>query len=571
MRLLPLFFLSFFIFACQPAQKQAEPSSELGKISFEVEGSTEAMPHFERGVAALHNFWYPEALEAFQKAREIDPDFVMAHWGEAMSHNRTFWQVQDREAALAVLQELGTTSEERLKLASSDKERLFLESLDMLYNASDDKLARDRAYMRFMRSFHEKYPDDQEVASFYALSLLGILRNNQGNEKERMEAAAVAQKVIAQNSEHPGAVHYLIHAMDDPLHAPLALDAARTYARIAPESNHALHMPSHIFVQLGLWDEVVSSNTDAFAASQKWVARKDLDISEWDYHSLAWMSYGYEQGGQFSKSADNLQLIKTSAAETGGGGSIDYYLPIMQGNYILNSQKWEVLPAPEWQDKKGRSLYAQVSYLLASGLSAVHLEDFESAENVLALMQQIRENFNSKEVDKPYYRQLIRINESALGGFLHFARGDAESARQLFETGTSLEESMNPPTGPPDVIKPIHELYGEVLLEMGEARQAMEAFAISLERTPGRSASLLGMARAAEMADDRPTAYQYYQDFLNNWENADADQAEVPEAEQYLALNPGQEGKATAYLPTPLQVSSLDERLSISQCLPTGM
>lgn len=563
-----IIFLCFSFFACQNNSQTAAPETRLGKIAFEVKGSPEALPHFERGVAALHNFWYPEALEAFQQARAIDPDFAMAYWGEAMSYNRTFWQVQDKEAARKVLQELGATPDERLQKTASEKERMFLQSLDLLYGDEEDKLLRDRAYMNFMKNFYQRYPRDHEVATFYALSLLGILRNNQGNEKERMEAGAVAQKVMAENGEHPGAVHYLIHAMDDPLHAPLALDAARTYARIAPESNHALHMPSHIFVQLGLWDEVVSSNTAAFAASQKWVERKGLTISDWDYHSLAWKSYGYEQGGQFENSAANLQVIKDAVAEVGGGSS-DYYLPVMQGNFIVNSQQWQVLPLPDWKEKKGRALYAQVSYLLASGLSAVNLKSWQAAEEALSHMEQIREVFEAQEDD--YYVNLIQINEKALKGYQRFAKGKNDESRQLFEEGLALEESMNPPTGPPDVIKPIHELYGEVLLEMGDPQAAMESFAIALERTPKRSASLLGMARAAEEINDRSTAYQYYQEFLQNWENADPNQAEIPEAEQFLALNPEQEGMAAAYLPTPLQTASLDQRLSINQCLPTGM
>ena len=135
----------------------------------------------------------------------------------------------------------------------------------------------------------------------------------------------------------------------------------------------------------------------------------------------------------------------------------------------------------------------------------------------------------------------------------------------------AIEESMNPPTGPPDVIKPIHELYGEVLLALDKPEAARDAFAVSLERMPGRSASLLGMARAAELLNDRPLAYQYYQDFLNNWDEADPNQAEVPEAEQYLVLNPDQEDQLSAFVPTPLLMSSMEQRLSISQCLPTGM
>ncbi len=572
-RLLSCLFLWVFLFSCQPAgqDKQASETnaarSTLGKIDFEVAGSEEAMPHFMRGIAALHSFWYPEALEAFQKTREIDPAFAMAYWGEAMAYNRTFWQIQDKEQALEVLNALASNPEDRLDMVKSEKEKLFLQSLDILYGENEDKLVRDRAYMQFMKQFYEKHPDDHEVAAFYALSLLGVLRNNQGNEKERMQAAAVVQQILADNDQHPGAVHYLIHALDDPLHAPMALEAAYTYAKIAPEANHALHMPSHIFVQLGLWDEVIKSNIDAFAASQKWVEKKGLTIADWDYHSLAWMSYGYEQSGQFEKSRQNLQKIKEAAAEVEGGAT-DYYMPVMEANYIVNSENWQVLPVPEMAGKDGRARYAACGQMLASGLSAVKMEKWKAAEEALAYMSAVKQKF--QEQDDAYHVKLCEINEKALGGYLQFAQGNSAESQRLFEEGLSLEESMNPPTGPPDVVKPIHELYGEVLLDMGEGKQAMEAFAIALERTPQRSASVLGMARAAEMTNDHATAYQYYEQFLENWKSADSNQAEIPEAEQYMSLNPEQAEEASAYLPSPIQVP-MDQRLSIDQCLPTGM
>ncbi|WKN30003.1 hypothetical protein PZB74_13615 [Porifericola rhodea] len=556
------------LFACRPqstTDKQSQAS--LGKIIFEVSGNEEAKPHFIRGVAALHNFWYPEAQEAFQKAIDADPDFAMAYWGLAMAHNSTLWQNQDKEAALKVLNQLGATSEERLLKAKTEKEKSYLKSLDFLYSQEENKLKRDNAYMQFMKDFYVSYPEDQEVAAFYALSLLGVLRPEQDDVKERMEAAAVSQKIIKQNGQHPGAVHYLIHALDDPLHAPMALEAAYTYAEIAPESNHALHMPSHIFVQLGLWREVINSNVDAFAASQKWVEKKGLDITELDYHSLSWMSYGYEQCGQFSKSFENLQQIKTNYAEL-AGKSMERYMPQMEASYIINGEYWQILPEPELEGLSGRILYTRCSQMLASGLSAVHLDDQQAANKALDYMALIRKMFVDRQ--DTYHAKLCEINEKALAGFIAYHQGEVSDSRSLFEQGLSLEESMEPPSGPPDVVKPIHELYGEVLLEMNMPQEAMNAFAHSLKLMPRRSASLLGMARAAELLNDGPTAFEYYSEFLSNWKDADPNQSEVPEAEQFLKLYPELADQATAYYPLPLNVP-MDQRLSMNQCLPSGM
>src|SRR2546428_3878909 len=281
----------------------------LGKIDFATSGSPQAQAHFLRGVAALHSFWFEEALDAFRDSTRVDPDFMMGYWGEAMANNHPLWSEQDTAAGRKIIAKIGETQ----KLAP--KERAFIDAVKLLYG-DGDKLARDRAYSAAMEKMYRQYPDDLEVAAFYALSLLGTVRPEEKSFRRQIQAGAIALDIYQKNPNHPGAAHYIIHAFDDPDHAVLALPAARRYADIAPEAHHARHMPSHIFLQLGMWPEAAASNQSAWTASDAWVKSKGLPVSWRDYHSLHWLLYVYLQQGRHSKAEELLSLMSKTMAES---------------------------------------------------------------------------------------------------------------------------------------------------------------------------------------------------------------------------------------------------------------
>ncbi|HKG98739.1 MAG TPA: hypothetical protein VKA97_13040, partial [Pyrinomonadaceae bacterium] len=222
--------------------------SQLGRVEFPTSGSEKAQAHFLRGLAALHSFWYEEALDAFRESTKVEPDFAMGYWGEAMAHNHPLWSEQDIAAARQVLARIKETP----KL--TERERAYLAAVKLLYGDAD-KAARDAAYSAAMEKIYRTYPDDLDAAAFYSLSLLGRVRGEEKSYRLQAKAGAIALEVYQKNPNHPGAAHYIIHAFDDPDHAILALPAARRYASIAPEAHHARHMPSHIFLQLGMWPE----------------------------------------------------------------------------------------------------------------------------------------------------------------------------------------------------------------------------------------------------------------------------------------------------------------------------
>src|SRR5437868_8272828 len=303
-----VFTLALLIAICLPSAALGQGASALGKISFETSGSSASQAHFLRGVAALHSFWFEEALDEFRQSTKADPNFMMGYWGESMALNHPLWSEQDTEAAKQVIKKI------RDDVKVTDRERAYLNAVKALYGEGD-KLARDMAYCAAMEKIYSNYPDDLEAAAFYALSLLGAVRPGDKGYRAQALAGAIALDVYARNPDHPGAAHYIIHAFDDPEHAILALPAARRYAQIAPDAHHARHMPAHIFLQLGMWTEAAAANESSWATSDAWVKRKNLPLSMRDYHSLQWLQYIYLQQGRYSKAEDLLAIVRKDMAE----------------------------------------------------------------------------------------------------------------------------------------------------------------------------------------------------------------------------------------------------------------
>jgi tetratricopeptide (TPR) repeat protein len=274
-------------------------AESLGKIDFPTTGTAPARAHFVRGVLALHSFFYDEALDEFRAATQAEPGFAMGYWGEAMAHNHTIWDHQDTEAARAALGKIGATSRLRAR------ERAWIDAVRLLYG-NGEKPARDRAYAQALEKMAREYPDDLEVASFQAVALLGTLDSEEPALATRMRAGALALEVLAKNPDHPGAAHYVIHAFDDADHARIALAAARRYAQIAPAAFHARHMPSHIFVNLGMWEEAAAANESSFAASEAWVTRRKHPTAKLDFHSLGWLAEIYHQQGRLKKTEETV-------------------------------------------------------------------------------------------------------------------------------------------------------------------------------------------------------------------------------------------------------------------------
>ena len=484
-------------------------TQQFGSISFPNSGAPAAQEAFLTGVKALHNFQFDEAAVAFQAAEKADPNFALAYWGEAMSHNHPLWAQQDLEKAKAALEKLAPTHEARLAKAKLPKEKALLDAMQTLYFGPGDKLARDIAYSATMARMYEQWPDDHEIGTFYALSLLGTVRPGDTGYRRQALAASIAEKIFARNPNHPGAAHFIIHSFDDPDHAPLALEAANAYAKIAPSAAHALHMPSHIYVQRGMWQQVVDSNVVAYKAAVDLNTKLKLAEGREDFHTLGWLSYGNLMLGKFDESRKNVEMAKAAADRNPASAGIrDGYLG-MRARHIQETGQWEKLELPaaaapatgDHANMPGMNMgppQGSATWVYIVGVSAAKLGDMATADAAEAQLKVIRERAQGGPNAYAVRPHLVR--EKELGAIIRWAKGQKEEALALAKAAVDVEMTMEAPSGPPDPIKPAFELYGELLAEAGRDKEAAAAFEQSLLRTPNRTPSVKGLARVAAKA-----------------------------------------------------------------------
>jgi tetratricopeptide (TPR) repeat protein len=472
---------------------QTPATGELGTIHFPTSAAPAAQMPFLVGVKALFNFEFDTAAEAFQQAQKADPGFALAYWGEAMSFNHPLWAEQDLAAARRVMERLAPTASARAAKAPEGKERALVEAIDVLFGAGD-KLARDIAYANAMKGIHEHYPGDDELTEFYALALLGTARPGEKSVRNAMQAAALSEDVLRRNPQHPGAAHFIIHAFDDPDHAALGLAAARAYSKIAPAAPHALHMPSHIFVQLGMWDDVVQSNVVAYKAAVALAERKNLPRGREDFHTLSWLQYAYLEQGNTEEARKCLDAAKLVADRDSSPRVRDGYAS-MAARQIVETARWQklALPGGSVTDGGAPGYDGSAAYVLAAGLGAARLGDLVTANIALDRLKAMRQQAESGS--NAYRAKPFAIMEKEVAAGVALAQKDAPAAERLLKEATAIELSLDAPSGPPEPIKPSFELYGELLLDLNRPKEAAAQFELALGRMPNRRASLMGLAR----------------------------------------------------------------------------
>ena len=497
----------------------------LGTVTFPTSASGPAQDHFLRGVTIMHSFGWKEARAEFQAAQRLDPDFALAYWGEALCYNHPLIGERDAETPKDVLRRLGDTPEARLAKAPTHREKGFVRAVEALVLGDGDTLARRRAYMAAMRDLHEAYPDDEEVAAFYALSLL--MSAGRGDEAMRSNvlAGAVAMQLLDRNPNHPGAAHYTIHAFDDPIHAPLALPAARVFARIAEKVSHARHMPSHIFIQRGMWAQVSASNQSAYEAAVDLYEPGDrLDDM---VHALDWGQYGDLQRGDYRRAARWIELMEGIAERVPDDELAAIRLAGVKARYAIEREDWRPEPFTD------RTMATQ---LLASGLGAVHTGDFDLAERVANRLAEKADEAASLDDYRFYYSltdKPLKIMNREIAGLLEIARGNTEAGLALLRESVDIDESRRPPNGAPIPQKPAHELYGEALLAAGRPEEALAMFERSAQRMLNRPLSLRGLARAHVALGNVDEARRAYARLEAGWYGRDV--AWRQEAAGYVA------------------------------------
>ncbi len=468
-----------------PAPLAAQPV-RLGEVSFPVSATGAAAREFRTGVLYLHSFEYDSAAAAFRRAQQRAPHFAMAYWGEAMTYTHPVWNQQDTAAARAALGRLAPTREARRAAADTPRERDYLDAVEVLYGPGP-KAARDTAYAAAMARVAAAHPEDAEAQTFFALALLGL---NQGERDvpTYMRAAAIAGPVFAAHPTHPGAAHYLIHAFDDPAHAPLGLPAARAYSGIAPDAPHAQHMTSHIFLALGMWDATVHANEVASTYHDS--AGRSLHLTCGHYGE--WLQYAYLQQGRPKAAANvmaecgaQIRNARNSRPQMGRSS-----LAHMRAVQIVDGM---VDTAPAAGDSAGLSAYGRAFVALGDAHAAAHRGDTATLRTARATLAGLPDALPSGYGE---------IATRQTDGLLARATGDSAAALAALRRAAAVEDSLPVEFGPPLVVKPSHELLGETLLALGRPADARVEFDRQLTRTPRRAATLLDLARAARAAGD---------------------------------------------------------------------
>jgi tetratricopeptide (TPR) repeat protein len=490
--MLAIAFTISLLFAGSPASAEGG----YGHVDFANSGSAAAQADFLDGLALLHDFEYPAAAEAFRRAEAADPGFAMAYWGEAMTFNHPIWMQQDLKAARDALNKLAPTPAARRSKAKTEREKEYFDALEILYG-DGSKEERDFHYEDALAKLHARYPDDVDATAFYGLAILGTAHAGR-DIATYMRAAGVLEEAWVNHRDHPGLVHYLIHSYDDPAHAPLGLRAARIYAKIAPDAGHAQHMTSHIFLALGMWQEVVQANIAAIADVDR--ARKAAGKSPVGCgHYPSWLGYAYLQLGQKDNARRAVAFcratVESQAAMDHPGMSMDPDVTLsgsfanMRLRYLLDTGDWTGEIAG-WTLPKGARPGARLDFAFARAMGEIVQGRRDAARQALAELEvvgrQVAE-IDAKSGDPdPSYRVRPDIFLLEIRALLAEQEGDFAGAERLMLQAVSMEDKLPIAFGPPTIDKPGHELFGEFLFRRGRKDEAHAEFEKAVARTPGR-------------------------------------------------------------------------------------
>lgn len=501
-----LIFISVLLFV---VTAKAHNVSQLGLVIFPTSGNQKAQVHFINGIKLLHNFEYQDARKQFLQAEKLDRNFAMAYWGEAMTYNHPIWNEQDLKAGKTALMKLGKTPEARINKAIMPIEKEWIGAINLLYGEGK-KALRDEKYLEAMRKLYRHYPNNDEAAVFYSLALLGATEGKR-DFQSYMRAAGVAEDVNDHHKNHPGALHYSIHSYDDPIHAPLGLRAAREYAKAAPDAPHALHMPSHIFLALGMWDDVIASNKAAWTSAIKHNPKAIASAYTIDdLHALQWLMYGYLQKQDYAAAYSNVKKMQeiNSASNT---PMTRWYYSLMRSTYLTATQNW-VADLPSF-DMHHDEIAGRVNNTVTNALIILNHKTQNQASQIKQakqLLAEITQGLSNEVVStEPIENFFESISESGkqqaeimrleLKAEIEKREGHINEAITTLHAAEKLEDQQAFGYGPPLPVIPSYELLGELLLQKNQSIEAYQVIMKSLKRMPNRQESLQYLQKAEKI------------------------------------------------------------------------
>lgn len=538
-----LFILAFVgtLNAQSPHMHRHEPGEKLGHVSFKVFCSPASRAQFNRAVAWLHSFEYEEAEKSFTEVARIDPQCGMAYWGIAMSNYHPLWaaptpsELRKGVDAINKAKEIG---------ARTPREQSYIDALNAFYRDADklDHRTRVFAYHEAMKKVYQANPSDREAGVFYALTLIatGTMSNDKTYAREK-EAAKILNATLIREPQHPGVAHYLIHSYDYPALARLALPAARSYAKIAPASAHAQHMPSHIFVRLGLWQEAIRSNLDARTSAKAFAQRHHL-AGAWDeqLHAMDYLVYAYLQTAQDKQALAVIDELNSIRQVDPPSFKVAYSASAIPARYALERRQWKeaanlpVHPGGMVNFPWSNFGWAEAHTHFARAIGATHIGDIAAAGKEVEELTSIRDALAGKKTDYDWAKQ-VEIKRQVAAAWLAFAEGKKDEALSLMRSAADLDDATEKHPVTPGQLLPAREQLGELLLDLNQASSALQEFEVSLQSAPNRFNGLYGAARAAKLAGDQNRARSYYEKLLAISRAADTSRPELVEAKAFLA------------------------------------
>jgi len=540
MRHIALVLITFALFAVGALADEGHhhedlTQDQLGKVHFPVSCADTVQKPFERGVALLHSFWYEEAEKEFEEIAKDDPQCAMAHWGVAMSIWHQLWNRPDAKTV--------DRGQSEIKKAKSlhpktDRERAYISAMDAFYRGKNqDFHDRANAYSKAMETAYQRYSDDREAAAFYGLSLLASEPDNDTTFANRKQAAAVLEKLFAAEPDHPGVAHYLIHSYDKPRRAKMcdgictACGAARRYAKIAPAAPHALHMPSHIFARLGLWQDDIDSNLASVAATRK-TAAMHMGGEGHQFHALDFLSYAYLQSGREADAQRVIDEVKAMPAKKDDMYGMDFdprisALVTFTARYAMEMHHWAdaaslplVLGA---KDGDNSVIY------WARAIGAVRTGNVADAHKDLAEIEAIHNSLVKQK--KTFFAEAVEQDGKEAAAWIAHAEGKNDDAIKALKTIAEKEEAE----GDEPVSIPAREMLGDLLMDMNRPEQALTEYEADLKFNPNRFDGVYGAAHAAEMAGKSEKSNTYYAQLVQLCAGSNSDRPELGRAKALVA------------------------------------
>ena len=508
-----------------PAQEPRyhhETDEQLGTVYFPTSCAAAVQSRFERGVALLYSFEYEVADGQFEEVAKKDPRCAMAYWGQAMTLYHELW---DRPSKADLAKGAELLAKARSLKAPSARERDYVVALSVFYSDTDklDHNQRADAYAEAMRGVYERYPNDHEAAIFYALSLLASGPNRDPNLSNAKAAVAILNKLYEQQPNHPGIAHYIIHSCDNPAMASMALPAAREYASIAASSPHAVHMPSHIFARLGLWQDDINSNLAAIRVADSMAAHHH--VMHHKVHSMDFLEYAYLQIGDDASAKATIERIAAIRPDQ-MDAEFENYLLVRQAEgpakYAIERREWK--EALGLQPIAGAPPDVQLVTYWGRAVAAGHLRDAVAAQDALKHYDELLEA--TRKGPRPYIADGLKNEHQLVQGWAAYAAGNSEEALRLLRAVADNQDKA----GKGETELPAREMLADMLLELQRPQEALNEYEISLRTDPNRFNGLYGAAQAATQLQQKEKAATYYTQLLKNCEGIRSDRPELARA-----------------------------------------